>query len=320
MDATQWAQAGIVFLGAVHAVAAYAYFSRSRGALPWALSWIAAAGLAAWALPRSPAAVTPAFAAAVALWTLWWLTLRAASQRDWLAEYARQATGTIAGSAVVLRGVRNFAWRGERGYDARWDEEVVCDLEAIEAVDLFVSTWGDPRIAHLIVSFVFRDAPPLAFSIETRREAHESWGGLAGFFRAFELIIIAARETDVIRVRTTLRRETVRRFRLRTTPAMRRKLFVRYVREMNLLAKRPRFYHTLFANCTTEVARIIRASGRRVPWAWPIVMSGHVPRYFHQRNLIDRSRPFADIEAEADVGERARDESSPLEFSLRIRT
>ena len=44
--------------------------------------------------------------------------------------------------------------------------------------------------------------------------------GLAGFMKSFELIVIAARETDVVRVRTSIRRETVRRYRLVMTPAM----------------------------------------------------------------------------------------------------
>lgn len=319
-----WPQAGILLLGVLHAAAAYAYFSRSRHALLWALGWLAVAATAAFALPILPRVSVGAFAAAVVLWTLWWLSLRAAGRRRWIAENEHQATGEISGDGVTLRYVRHFNWLDKEQFEARWDDARI-DLGAIEAVDLFVCTWGDPRIAHLIVSFTFSGASgqaaqePLAFSIETRREVDESWTALAGFVKSFELIIVAARETDVIRLRTHIRGETVRRYRLRTTPTMRRKLFVNYVREMNALARHPRFYNTLFANCTTEVARIVRASGRRLPWAWPIVVSGYVPRYFHRKGLIDPSRHFEEIEREADIGARARDEASPLAFSQRIR-
>jgi hypothetical protein len=321
LTSLHWAQAGIVLLGVLHAAAAYAYFSRTRHALVWALAWLATAAGAAWAIGPYPALATLAFAAAVVGWTLWWASIRALPRRTWIPENERQATGEITGSVITIRNVRNFDWRSKEDFDARWEDGpgVRFDLDAIDAVDLFVCTWGDPRIAHLIVSFVFRGQPPLAFSIETRRESDESWTALAGFMKAFELIVVAARETDVIRLRTHIRGETVRRYRLRTTPSMRKKLLVRYVREMNALAARPRFYNTLFANCTTEVARIVRASGRQLPWAWPIVVSGYVPRYFQGKGLIDPSRPFEQVEREADIGARARDEASPLEFSERIR-
>ena len=321
MSSMFWAQAGLLLLGLLHAAAAYAYFSRTRHALVWAGGWMALSAVAAWALPAFPAAAVAAFAAAVVLWTVWWASLRALAHRTWIAENACQATGDIdeRGGRVAMHCVRNFHWRSQSDFDARWDEATF-DLAALEAVDLFVSTWGDPRIAHLIVSFVFADGtPPLAFSIETRREVDESWTGLAGFMKAFELIIVAARETDVVALRTQVRGETVRRYRLLSTPGMRRKLFLQYVREMNALAERPRYYNTLFANCTTEVARIVRASGRRLPWSWPIVVSGYVPRYFHAKGLIDPTRPFDEIERAANIGAAARDAGSPLDFSARIR-
>lgn len=317
-----WSQAAIVLLGVLHALAAYAYFSRTRHALLWALGWMAVAALAAWALPAAPAWAAAAFACAVLGWTAWWASLRALPRRRWVADNARQATGRLRDRTVTLHDVRDFQWRSSRDFDARWEDEVSIDLDALEAVDLFVCTWGDPRIAHLIVSFVVRGAPAIAFSIETRREQDESWSALAGFMKAFELTIIAARERDVVRVRTNVRHETVRRFRLVTAPQMRERLLAQYVREMNALARRPRYYNTLFANCTTEVARILRAAGRRLPWGWPLVASGLVPRHFHRQGLIDDSRPFEALAAEADIGEQARREGpgDPGDyFSARIR-
>lgn len=314
-----WARVGILLLGLLHSTAAYFYFSRSRHAGVWAAGWITFAAATAWLLPEQPLAAYALFAVAIVLWTIWWASIRALPRRQWVEENARQATGEIEDNLVTIRNLRAFEWRGRRDYEPRW-EDAVFDLDALEAVDLFTSTWDDPRIAHLMVSFVFRGAEPLAFSIETRREADEFWSGLAGFMKSFELIVIAARETDVVRVRTNIRREAVRRYRLVTTPAMRRRLLARYVEEMNAVAKRPRFYNTLFANCTTEVARILRASGRPVPWSASLLLSGFVPRYFHRIGLIDNTRPFAEVEREADIGERARDDSGDPDFSRRIRS
>jgi hypothetical protein len=314
-----WARAGMLLLGLLHSAAAYFYFSRSRYARVWAAGWIALAAATAWLLPEQPLLAYALFAAAIGLWTIWWASIRALPRRNWVEENARQSTGEIEENLVTIRNLRAFEWRGRRDHEPRW-EDAVFDMEALEAVDLFTSTWGDPRIAHLIVSFVFRGAEPLAFSIETRRETDEFWSSLAGFMKSFELIVIAARETDVIRVRTNIRGEAVHRYRLVTTPAMRRRLLTQYVGEMNAIARRPRFYNTLFVNCTTEVARILRASGRPLPWSASILLSGFVPRYFHRIGLIDNARPFAKVERDADIGARARDGSSDPDFSRRIRS
>jgi hypothetical protein len=65
-------------------------------------------------------------------------------------------------------------------------------------------------IAHTIISFGFADGQRLAFSIETRKERHEGFSSVAGFFKQFELAIVAADERDVIRVRSNVRGEDVR--------------------------------------------------------------------------------------------------------------
>ncbi len=313
-----WSQIAITLLGALHAMAAFLYFSKAKHAAWWAACWILFAIFCAWWLPAEPVLALAVFASAILLWMGWWTSIRALPRRTWVADNAFQATGRILNEQLVIHHLRNFEWRSKDDYTPRW-EEAVFDLNALEAIDLFTSTWGDPRMAHLIVSFVFRDHPPLAFSIETRRETTEKWSSLAGFMKSYELIIIAAPETDLVQVRSNIRGETVHRYRLLSSPMMRRRLLTQYLKEMNRLAARPRFYNTVLSNCTTEVARILRAAGRGIPFSWPILISGYVPRYFYQIGLLDNSRPFAEIKVAADIGARARDQASQTDFSTRIR-
>ena len=308
----------VVVLGILHAMAAFFYFSRTRHSAAWAAGWLFLALACVWLLPDQPAAAGLVFTLAILGWTVWWASIRALPRRNWVAENARQATGEIAGNRLTLHDLRAFEWQSSHEFVPRW-EDCSYDLDEMEALDLFVSTWGDPRMAHLIVSFVFRNAPPLAFSIETRRETTERWSSLAGFMKSYELIIIATRETDVVYVRTNIRRETVLLYRIVSTPEMRRRLLAQYIRELNRLATRPRFYNTLFSNCTTEVARIVRAAGHRVPFDWRILVSGYVPEYLYDLGLIDTSRPFAELRARADIGALARATDERADFSARIR-
>ena len=79
-------------------------------------------------------------------------------------------------------------------------------LSQLTGIDLAINYWGSPWMAHPIASFQFANAPPLCFSIETRKEIGESYSAIGGFFRQFELIYVVADERDVIRVRTNFRR------------------------------------------------------------------------------------------------------------------
>ncbi len=312
------AQGAIAFVGLLHATAAFFYFSKDRRAWRWTLAWLACTAFCVVVLPTRPWLALGLFGVALAAWTWWWWRIRPSLTHQWVRENARQATAHIVDEVLVVQDLRNFDWHGAHDCVEHWEERRYA-LAGLEAVDLFVSTWGDPRVAHLIVSFVFSARDPLAFSIETRRERSEGWSMLAGFMRSYELILIAADERDVIRVRTNLRHEEVRRYRLDTTAQMRRSLVDQYVREMNNLARRPRFYNTLFCNCTTEVVRILRAAGRPVPANWEIIASGLVPMYLHQLGLLEDKRPFAEVYAAADIGPAAREADEDPAFWRRIR-
>ena len=314
----QTLQALIAFIGVLHAAAAYFYFSKDRGASAWAAAWSVFTAFGVWLLPGHPWQISLLFIATVAIWTAWWASISAMTERHWVPEGMLQATGEFEANRLTMHNVRNFAWRGPRDFDPHWETRRY-DLSALAAVDLFVCTWGDPNVAHLIVSFVFDNVPPLAFSIETRRDVDEHWSMLAGFMRAYELIIIAADERDVVRVRTNVRRETVRRYRLVATPQMRRHLLTHYVNACNELAAQARFYNTLWRNCTTEVMSMLRAAGRPIPFDWRMIVSGHVPWYLYRHELLDTRRPFAELVAEADIGERARAADARVDFSARIR-
>ena len=108
------------------------------------------------------------------------------------------------GDLVTLHGVRNFDYRTEQDFVARYDERTF-DLRKLDAVDLVAVYWVGDAIAHVIVSFGFA-GDHVAFSIETRKEKGEAYSSLAGFFRRYELIYIVGDERDLIRVRTNYRR------------------------------------------------------------------------------------------------------------------
>ena len=217
-----------------------------------------------------------AYSAAVVLFLGWWATISPASDRDWASDVARTLTATIDGDRVVLSNVRNFNWRSETNFDPIGEQRTY-NLSWVTDIDLIMSYWMGEAIAHTIVSFGFDDGSRLAFSIETRKETREGFSSIAGFFKQYELAIVAADERDVVRVRSNIRGEDVRIYRLRMTPANAQLLLREYLAEANRLATAPRFYNTLTANCTTLVFDLVRMIHPGLPLDLRVILAGYLP-------------------------------------------
>jgi hypothetical protein len=151
----------------------------------------------------------------------------------------------------------------------------------VSNVDLILSYWAGEAIAHLIVSIGFDDGTRLAFSIQTRKSRGEEYSTIAGFFRQYELSIIAADERDVVRVRSNVRGEDVRIYRLRMPPMYAKGLLREYVAEANDVARSPRWYNTLTGNCTTLAFGMIR-----------LIRPGTLPGSTTRRHRPMPIRPF----------------------------
>ncbi len=146
--------------------------------------------------------------AMAALLMTWWRTITPSHQREWADDVARLLESEIDGDRVTLHNVRNFDWQSETVYTPRWETRSY-DLSRLESADLILSYWMGPHIAHTLVAFGFDDGRRLVFSLEIRKEKHEAFSAIGGFFRKFEQVIIASDEHDIIKTRSNARGEDV---------------------------------------------------------------------------------------------------------------
>ena len=262
--------------------------------------------------------VLSVYVAVVAAVVVWWTTIRPSNNRDWVPDVARTATATIDGDRLVVDNVRDFTWRSDTDFDQRWEQRTY-RLSQVTNVDLIMSYWGDEAIAHTIVTFGFHDGSRLAFSIEIRKERGEAYSTLAGFFKQYELAIIAADERDVVRVRSNVRHEDVRIYRLRMSPANAQTLLREYVAQINDLAHHPRFYNTLTSNCTTLVFRMVRVIHPGLPMDPRVVLSGYLPDYVYDLGAVDTSMPFEKLRALSRIHDKAIRADATPDFSAKIR-
>jgi hypothetical protein len=249
---------------------------------------------------------------------VWWRRLIPSNDRIWADDVAQMTNGTIDGNRVTLRNVRNFAWRAQTEYLARWETRCY-DLERLVSVDMIMSYWSRRTIAHMLVSFGFEDGEHVAFSVEIRRERHESYSEIGGFFKEFELSIIASDERDIVRLRTNVRGEDAYLYRLRMAVPDIRSLFVAYVDEANTLMRAPRFYHTITVNCTTLVYQMMKRIVGHLPFDYRVLLSGYMPEYVYRVGGLDRSFTLEELRALGYISERAKKADASETFSADIR-
>ncbi len=283
-----------------------------------AVLWAGLAVAALVALLRGHYWPVAGYAAAFLCVALWWVSLKAPAEADWQPDVARAATATIEGSRLTIHGVRNFNWITPTEAVEKWEDRSY-DLDAVTGVDLFFSYWSGPAIAHVIVSFTFANSPPLAFSIETRKTVGQAYSTIAGFFKSYGLVIIAADERDLIRLRTNVRGEDVRLYRLGIGRPNARRLLVAYAEALNRLAAQPKFYNTLRDNCTTLAFGYAAGIWPELAFDWRVLLPGYGPDYAYEIKAVDTSIPLAELKERARIGPAAQAADSDPDFSARIR-
>jgi hypothetical protein len=257
-----------------------------------AASFLLLTGLAVLALPWPAGAVAGAMLCGAVL--LWWLQIPASNNRNWAPEYAWLASVARDSDRITVRNIRNFTYRTEADVSQAYDDATY-DLAMLDTKDLVTSYWAGDEIAHVFVSFGFRDGRYLATSIETGRERGESYSTLAGFFRHYELIYVVADERDLIGLRTDIRGERVYLYQLRLPPEMVRRLFVSYLDRVAALESRPEFYNTLTNNCTTGVLGRAQAVSPTIAYNWRVLASGYAAEDAYRLGLLDQRLPFPEL-------------------------
>ena len=249
---------------------------------------------------------------------LWWFTLKPSNDRDWQPDVAKTAWAEINGDEVTIHDVRNCDYRTETDFTCHWETRTV-RLSQITGMDAAINYWGSPWIAHPIVSFQFADAPPLCFSIETRKTIGQQYSTLEGFYRQYALIYVVADERDCIRLRTNYRHEDVYLYHTVASPAQAQERFREYINTINDLHEQPRWYNAVTSNCTTSI-RTQRAANLRKPWDWRILLNGKMDEMLYQDHAIATGGlAFTELKQRSLINERAHAADQNPDFSRVIR-
>lgn len=218
----------------------------------------------------------------------WYFSLEAKQDRQWNPEVAKILNFERHGDVVKLNNIRNFEWHKDGTYTEKWESRTF-NLNDINGVNIITSYWMGPQIGHTLVSFDFANAKPLTFSIEIRKEKTEDFSAIGGFFRQFEVSLVASDEKDIIYTRSNIRGEQVYFFPVNMAKPEMKALFEEYLSKADELNKQAKWYNTLTTNCTTLVFDMVQAVSKHpLPSDYRLLASGYLPNYLLDLGAIDQ--------------------------------
>jgi hypothetical protein len=250
-----------------------------------------------------------------------WLSIKPSNDRNWQPDVAETAWAEINGNQVIIHNLRNCEYRTEFDYSPHWETRTV-DLSNLRGIDLFITYWGSPWIAHPIVSFDFGDQGRIALSIETRKEIGKTYSAVRGFFRYYELIYTISDERDVVRLRTNFRHgEDVFLFHTRATPEQSRIIFLDYLARANRMREHPEWYNALTNNCTTNIAPYVADARNTKPqFDYRILLNGKADEMMYERgDLVTDNLTLPQLKEKAYINPAAVAADNVPDFSRRIR-
>jgi hypothetical protein len=252
---------------------------------------------------------------------LWWSSLRPSNDRNWRSDDLATAYAEIAADQITIHNVRNCDYRSETDYTCVWETRSY-DLSKLRGVDVFITWWGSPWIAHPIASYDFGAQGHVAISIETRHAVGQEYSAVRGFFRQYILTYTLSDERDVIRLRTNYRKdEEVYLFHTSVDPQMARRIFIDFLQRTNSLHRHPEWYNALTNNCTTNIAlSAAEAQHRRVRFDWRVLLNGKMDEMmFEHGSLSTGGLSFSALKEQAHVNAAAKAAGDSSEFSKLIR-
>lgn len=217
------------------------------------------------------------------------------ADRDWVPYLGRTADVQLAADRFAVTPVSDWSY-SPQGPTAEDYVDAAYEVEDLRAVWFVLEPQPGSRLAaHTLLLFEFEGDRLLGLTIEARRETHEEYSALAGIFNTFELAYVWASARDLLTRRAVMLDHEVFVYPVAIGEEQRRTLLTRLLERTEALETRPRFYNTLFSNCTNELAK---AAGFN--WAPAFVLTGRSDEYLFRRGILP-GESFEQAHARSDM-------------------
>lgn len=215
----------------------------------------------------------------------YYATIQPSNQRIWEDSWSQMPTVQIENDLVTINNLRDFKYRSPKDFDVRYIQKSY-RLSHLQGLDLALSYWGSPAIAHVMLSFDFGEDGHVVISAETRLEKGEVQATLPGLFKRYEILYILGTEEDLFQLRTHYRKEHLYLYKTNATAEATRAIFLDFVTRINRLREEPEFYNLVTYNCLFSLLPSLRIVSPEARWHIQWLQNGYIDRLaFHNHVL-----------------------------------
>jgi len=273
------------------------------------------------ALRAPPLAGIGTAAAMVVLVAGWYSTIAPSHERNWSEDQSRLPHPAIHGDVLQIADLRDFRYRSESDWDARWRDATYNLDELVRGwyiVEHFAEFEG---AAHAMATFEFSDGRFLAVSVEIRKEQGESYSPLRGLFRQYEIMYVIADERDALQLRTNYRPNSdLYLYEVTAGKEATRAFLVAMMERAAAIAAEPSFYNSLVDTCASNLAaHLVAVSEESIsPLNPQVLFPGYSHQLAHDLGLLGEA-PLDELKAAARTRPRAAAAQDQEDYSQRIR-
>jgi hypothetical protein len=265
-----------------------------------------------------------------ALAVLWlgyrFFVLQPSNNRDWAYGMEVLPHIMIDGNVVTVQHERDYRWSADGPVSADYVDRSF-DVDRLERVWFVeepfpVAPFNDfEGMAHTYFVFDFQGQPPVAISVEARRQRGQAYEVVRGTFNEYELMYVWSTEQDGTGRRAVLENRQLYMYPIVGSMDSARTLFLGLAAESAQLETHPRFYNSLISNCTNELAKAANeAQPGAIPPTIALILPGYADRVLYDLGFIPTDAPFETIRARYAITEMVKQTLDQPDFSRLLRS
>ncbi|MGP6089979.1 lipoprotein N-acyltransferase Lnb domain-containing protein [Antarctobacter jejuensis] len=255
-----------------------------------------------------------------------WVLTPASHDRDWRADYSRLPSVSEQDGLYRVANTRNWDYAEDGAVTRQEWIEAEIDPDTLTQAYFLVEPFGSvDAIAHTMLVFTFADGAAYVASIEARREVGEAYSAAkAAVLPIFEYMFVWTTERDMYGNSEFMAGDALYRYALDIPLEQQKAVLKAMLDETAEVEAQPRWYHTLFSNCTNVLARTVnKIAPDAVPLNKAWFLTGYADEFLYEQGFISNARSFEDTHAAAHISAVIRelyDIKEPKAFSSALKT
>jgi len=254
-----------------------------------------------------------------------WLVSSPSHDRNWGEGQSRLPTVTFSDDEFTITNVRNWSYTTDGvPIQKEWDTVTIRkdDLDSAYFLIEPFSKWR--AVAHTMIAFTLTDGSGYVISVESRREEGEKYNAIkGGLLPVYEYLFVWSTERDVYGETIYFSEDELYWYKLELSEENKWIVVEALAEETQKLAEEPRWYSTLFANCTNVLASVLnKKTDNALPFNIAWVLPGYSPSYLYKQGLFDDTQTLEELKESgrlSPVIPEAYRETDPQAFSKRLR-